>query len=63
LLKFSDVTLFDVGASYETPVYGKTLRIRGRIDNITDRQYWVFGQAQVSAGAPRTFSLNAEVSF
>jgi len=63
LLKFPDVTLFDIGASYETPVYGKTLRIRGRIDNITNRQYWVFGQAQVSAGAPRTFSLNAEVSF
>jgi iron complex outermembrane receptor protein len=63
LLKFPDATLFDIGASYEMPVYGKTLRIRGRIDNITDRQYWVFGQAQLSAGAPRTFSLNAEVSF
>jgi iron complex outermembrane receptor protein len=63
LLKFPDATLFDIGASYELPVYGRTLKIRGRIDNLTDRQYWVFGQAQVSAGAPRTFSLNAEVDF
>jgi iron complex outermembrane receptor protein len=63
LLKFPDATLFDIGASYELPVYGRTLKIRGRIDNLTDRQYWVFGQAQVSAGAPRTFNLNAEVDF
>jgi iron complex outermembrane receptor protein len=63
LLKFSDATLFDVGASYEMPVYGRTLRVRGAIQNIADKQYWVFSQAQVSAGAPRTFSLNAEVDF
>jgi iron complex outermembrane receptor protein len=63
LLKFSDATLFDVGASYEMPVYGRTLKVRGAIQNIADKQYWVFSQAQVSAGAPRTFSLNAAVDF
>jgi iron complex outermembrane receptor protein len=63
LLKFSDATLFDVGASYETPVYGRTVRVRGAIQNITGKNYWVFTQGQISAGAPRTFSLNAEVDF
>jgi len=63
LLKFPGETLFDIGASYTLPVYGKTLIVRGAIQNLTDRQYWVFSQAQVSAGAPRTFSLNAQVDF
>jgi iron complex outermembrane receptor protein len=45
------------------PVYSRTLKIRGSIQNLADRQYWVFSQAQVSAGAPRTFSLSAQVDF
>jgi outer membrane receptor protein involved in Fe transport len=28
-----------------------------------DRDYWVVSQAQVSAGPPRTYTLNAEVDF
>jgi iron complex outermembrane receptor protein len=63
LLHFPSYAVFDVGASYVLPVYGKQLTLRAHVQNLFDRQYWVVSQAQVSAGAPRTFTLNAEVDF
>jgi len=63
LLRFPSTVVFDVGASYVLPVYGKRLTIRGHIQNLFDRDYWVVSQAQVSAAAPRIFTLNAQVDF
>jgi iron complex outermembrane receptor protein len=63
LTRFAGATIFDVGASYTLPVYGKKLVLRGNIQNLTDRGYWVTSQNQISAAPPRTFWLNAEVDF
>ena len=63
LLRFPSSTVFDVGASYVLPVYGKQLLVRGHIQNLLDHNYWVVSQAQVSAAPPRTFTLNAQVNF
>ncbi len=63
LLRFPDTTVFDIGASYVLPVYGKQLTLRGTIQNLFDRDYWVVSQAHVSAAPPRTFMVNAQVDF
>jgi iron complex outermembrane receptor protein len=63
LLHFPSYAVFDVGASYVLPVYGKRLTLRAHVQNLFDRDYWVVSQAQVSAGPPRTYTLNAEVDF
>jgi len=63
LLHFPSYAVFDAGASYALPVYGKQLVLRAHVQNIFDRNYWVVSQAQVSAGPPRTYTLNAEVDF
>jgi len=63
LLHFPSYAVFDAGASYALPVYGKQLVLRAHVQNIFDRTYWVVSQAQVSAGPPRTYTLNAEVDF
>jgi len=63
LLRFPSYAVFDVGASYVLPVYGKQLTLRAHVQNLFDRNYWVVSQAQVSAGPPRTFTLNAQVDF
>jgi iron complex outermembrane receptor protein len=63
LLRFPSYPVFDVGASYALPVYGKQLILRAHVQNILDRNYWVVSQDQVSAGPPRTYTLNAEVDF
>ncbi len=63
LLRFPSYPVFDVGASYVLPVYGKQLTLRAHVQNLLDRNYWVDSQAQVSAGPPRTYALNAEVDF
>jgi iron complex outermembrane receptor protein len=63
LLRFPSYPVFDIGASYVLPVYGKQLTLRAHVQNLLDRNYWVDSQAQVSAGPPRTYTLNAEVDF
>ena len=36
-----DVTLFDIGARYETKVAGKETTLRLNVDNLADEAYWV----------------------
>lgn len=61
-------TRLDLGARYETIVGGKPLTIRGRIDNVTNRDYWSTvggypGAGYLSVGTPLVFSLSASVNF
>lgn len=63
LLHFPSYAVFDFGASYRLPVYGKQLILRAHVQNLFDRTYWVVSQNQVSAGPPRTFTFNAQVDF
>ncbi|WP_240648309.1 TonB-dependent siderophore receptor [Pararobbsia silviterrae] len=57
-------TLFDVGATYETKVAGHGLTLTAAIDNLTNRQYWMYQyQNYIAPGDPRTLSLNAKLDF
>ena len=62
-----DVTLFDMGARYETKVAGKRLTLRLNVDNLTDEAYWLARRPQANSelhqGMPRTFKFGAEVEF
>jgi iron complex outermembrane recepter protein len=66
LLRFPSVTVFDLGAGYEVPGFGRPVTVRVAIQNVFDREYWVFGAngeggIDLSAGEPRTFNLNFKV--
>ena len=61
-------TRTDIGARYTTEVQGRMVTLRGRIDNVADRNYWgsvggYAGAGYLVLGAPRTFSLTASVDF
>ncbi len=61
-------TRLDVGARYELPIGTQTLTIRGRIDNLTNRNDWVSAGGYPGAGyltlsTPRTFVLSGTLSF
>ncbi len=60
-----DVTLFDIGARYETKVAGKGLTLRLNVDNLTDEAYWVIrsGFIHVKQGSPRTIKLGIELEY
>ena len=60
-----DVTLFDIGARYETKVAGKGLTLRLNVDNLTDEAYWVVRQGFINLyqGPPRTIKLGIELEY
>lgn len=61
-----DVTLFDMGARYETKVAGNRLTLRLNVDNLTDEAYWHTRGHQANwlhQGMPRTFKFGAEVEW
>ena len=61
-----DVTLFDMGARYETKVAGKRLALRLNVDNLTDEAHWLNRGPQgnwLHQGMPRTFKFGAEVEW
>ena len=61
-------TRLDLGVRYLVDVQGKLVTLRARVDNLTDRSYWVSagGYPNVGylvAGSPRTFSIGASLEF
>ena len=59
-------TRLDVGARYVMEVGGRLVTLRGRVDNVTDRDYWASsggfpGRGYLVMGAPRTVSLSASI--
>ena len=59
-----DVTLFDIGARYETEVAGKKLNLRLNVDNLTDEAYWVTVEYSfLYQGMPRTIKLGVELEY
>lgn len=56
-------TIFNVSASYGTEVSGFETIFRAGVQNLTDKDYWAAGANNVFVGAPRVFTLNAEVKF
>lgn len=58
----------DIGARYVTEVAGKLVTLRGRVENVADRDYWgsVGGYPNAGylvLGNPRTYSLTASMEF
>jgi len=67
-LRVAGWSRFDAGARYLTEVGGKLLTIRGRVENLADRNYWASvggypGAGYLVLGNPRTFTLTASMEF
>jgi iron complex outermembrane receptor protein len=67
-LSVPDWTRLDVGARYVFDVQGTLLTLRGRIDNLTDRNHWASAggypeNGYLVVGAPRTVSLSVSAEF
>ena len=62
---YGDVTLFDMGARYETKVAGKGLTLRLNVDNLADEAYWIVpaGYFLAYQGPPRTIKLGIELEW
>jgi iron complex outermembrane recepter protein len=65
-------TRLDIGARYATDIKGHLVSVRGRIDNLTDRDYWAsaggsasdtFNYGYLVLGAPRTVTVSAQLDF
>nr|WP_231755500.1 TonB-dependent receptor [Bordetella sp. N] len=63
-VKVGDYTIFNLGATYDTRIYGYDTTFRAGINNLTNKRYWLYQSADyVKAGDPRTFSLSASLKF
>lgn len=65
-------TRLDIGARYATEIKGHLFTVRGRIDNVTDRDYWASAggfagttgnSGYLVLGAPRTVTVSAQLDF
>lgn len=62
-LSFEGWERYDLGARYSTKVGGKPVVLRGVIENVTNKSYWLTQGTYVGVGSPRTFVLSASVDF
>lgn len=62
-LRFDAWQRYDIGARYTTRVAGKPVVLRGAIENVFDKNYWLTAGTYVGVGSPRTFILSASVDF
>ncbi|WP_188704131.1 TonB-dependent receptor [Silvimonas iriomotensis] len=61
-------TRLDLGVRYLTEIQNRAVTLRGRIDNVFNRDYWSAvggypGYGYLTVGTPRTFSVSASVDF
>lgn len=68
VLRVPGWTRFDLGARYLIEVDGRAVTLRGRVDNVTDKNHWASvggypGNGYLVVGKPRTFALSASVDF
>ncbi len=61
-------TRWDLGVSYEAELAGRQVSLRGRVENVTDKDYWASaggfpGANYLVLGGPRTFVLSASAEF
>lgn len=62
--KLPGYTVLDAGASYTTRMGGRDVTFTAAVQNLADRQYWVYnGDNYIMPGAPRTLSLAARIAF
>ncbi|MBO1114571.1 TonB-dependent siderophore receptor [Bordetella petrii] len=63
-VEVDDYTILNIGATYDTRIYGYETTFRAGINNVTDKRYWLYQSSDyVKAGDPRTYSLSASLKF
>jgi iron complex outermembrane receptor protein len=63
-LAVDSYTVFNLGATYDTKVQGHATTFRASVNNLTDKQYWMYQYADyIKAGDPRSFHASATVHF
>ncbi|MBO9354397.1 TonB-dependent siderophore receptor [Bordetella petrii] len=56
--------IVNIGARYDTRIYGYETTFRAGINNLADKRYWLYQSPDyVKAGDPRTYSLSASLRF
>jgi iron complex outermembrane recepter protein len=58
----------DIGARYAVDIKGHLFTVRGRVDNVADKDYWASsggfpGNGYLVLGAPRTVTVSAQLDF
>ena len=66
--EISSWTRLDAGARFNTTVAGKEVTLRGRVENLTNRNYWASvggfpGSNYLVLGSPRNLVFSASVAF
>jgi len=62
-LRLDGYTRLDVGARYRTEIAGKEVVLRGNIENLADKRYWLASGTFATNGAGRTYMLSASVHY
>lgn len=65
-LRLPSWSRYDVGARYRTKVMGKPVTLRGSVENVFNKNYWLSSNTLLTAGtvaAPRTVLLSAQIDF
>jgi iron complex outermembrane receptor protein len=63
-VKVDDYTIVNIGAIYDTRLYGYDTTLRAGINNLANKKYWMFQSADyVKAGDPRSFMVSATLRF
>src|SRR5690606_24223024 len=62
-IEVDNYTIFNIGATYDTRIYGYNTTLRAAINNLTDKRYWLYqSENYINARDPRGFSLSASVA-
>lgn len=58
--RYDDYTVADLGATYRLPLKTAEVELRGNIQNVANKKYWIpnGGGTGLSPGAPRTYSVS-----
>lgn len=57
-------TTYDVGARYNTKLFGHPVSLKAAVNNVTNKAYWGMPQlSSLTLGAPRTYMLSASYDF
>ncbi|MFL9925997.1 TonB-dependent siderophore receptor [Herbaspirillum lusitanum] len=63
-LEVSSWTRYDAGVRYMTSIGSQLVTIRGRVDNLFNKNYWASATSSyLVMGNPRTFTISAAVDF
>ena len=63
-VRVDDYAIINIGATYDTRIYGYETTFRAGINNLADKRYWLFQSSDyVKAGDPRTYGLSASLKF